>query len=514
MVAHNNATSMGVAADVIEAFTDIVGAESVLLQSEQLAEFHDPYEGPDANTHRPCLVIQPANITEIQACLRLANDLRVPLWTSSMGRNFGYGGSAPVVDMTVVMNLRRMNAIIEINADQGYALIEPGVTFFQLYEALRAQDVPLMMSVPDLGWGSMVANALQHGLGYNVMGDHASALCGLEVVLANGDVLRTGQGAIDGSPLWNTHKRGFGPSLDELFMQSNLGIVTKAGIRLAPRPETILCGTVQCQADDDIRALIDTMRPLLRDGVLQGVPMIVGTPNTPDGAPVEEGDTPFTLANLKKVLRPGRWNVRFGLYGRQAMVDARLAILKDALADIDGAVLEMRSYPGDAGPDAVDPRDYITAGIPNMVLLDRLNAAFGPKFGHQDFSPVLPLTGQAGLDYDAIVRDVMAKYKLIGPVGMMLRDGSMTGASMIMFDKTDAAQVAKTRAAVLELCERVRHMGCIPYRAHIAVVDKVAAMQDFNDGAMLRTVQTLKAALDPNGILAPGNHGIWPIDTV
>ncbi|MBD3728179.1 MAG: FAD-binding oxidoreductase [Sphingomonadales bacterium] len=495
-----------------EAFAAIVGDGGVLADDGALAEFHDPFVPTGTAGHRPSLVVQPETVEQVRACVALANRSGICLWTSSMGRNFGYGGSAPVVDLTVVLNLRRLNQILEIDVEQGYALVEPGVTFHQLYEALRAMDAPLMMSVPDLGWGSMVANALQHGIGYNILGDHASALCGLEVVLPDGDLLRTGQGAIANSPLWNSHRRGFGPALDDLFKQSNFGIVTKAGIRLAARPETILCGTLRCEGDGDVGPLVDVARSLLREDVMQGVPMIVGTPAETGSEAGQAGEGGvFTYASLRKVLRPGRWNLRFGLYGHSTMVEARLAILRQRFAHaLPQAELEIRRYPGSAGLDEVEPRDYITAGIPNQLLLARLTGVFGPDLGHQDFSPVLPITGDMAVRYDAMVRDAMDRHGVVGAVGMMLRDGSMTGASMIMFDRREAAQLAAVRAAVGEMGKRAAEWGCAPYRAHVAMVDAVADVQDFNDHALRRTYGRIKDALDPNGILSPGNHGIWP----
>jgi hypothetical protein len=60
-------------------------------------------------------------------------------------------------------------------------------------------------------------------------------MCGMEVVLASGEVLRTGMGAMAGNPAWHAHRRGFGPAVDSLFMQSNFGIVTRMG-KWHPRP--------------------------------------------------------------------------------------------------------------------------------------------------------------------------------------------------------------------------------------------------------------------------------------
>lgn len=489
----------------------VVGTEAVHQSGETFDVFRDPFEGPGATSHQPGLVVQPGSVEEIQAVVRLAAELGVHLWTSSMGRNFGYGGSAPVVNGGIVLNLRRLNRILDIDVAQGVVQLEPGVTFAQLYAALREQDAPLMMSVPDLGWGSMIGNGLDHGYGYSIFGDHASALCGLEVVLADGTLLRTGQGAIPGSPLWHHHRRGFGPALDDLFKQSNFGVVTKAGIWLAPRPETIVTGTIRCEGEHDIVPLIDdVLRPLLLAGVLQGVPMIVGTP--PESPSDAAGQGVFTRQSLRQVLRPGRWNARIGFYGHEAMVAARRTVLEQVLRALPGAELELRTYPGDAGPDVVEPRDYIAAGIPNQVLLERLHAAFGPTLGHMDFSPVLPFTGEAAVRAEALVRSTLERTGLVGPFGLLLTGRSMVSASMVLFDTADAAQVNLVRETVRGMYGEAAAWGCTAYRAHVSLVDHVAGKLAFNDHAYARVAARLKAALDPAGILSPGNHGIWPAD--
>lgn len=486
-------------------FEQLLGARAVLEADSGLKTFHDPFEGPTPAAHRPSFAIQPASTEEVQASLRLAGELGIHVWTSSMGRNFGYGGSAPVVDGGVVLNLRRMNRILDIDVANGFAEIEPGVTFAALYDTLRVDNIPLMMSVPDLGWGSMVANALEHGIGYNVLGDHAAALCGLEVVLPDGSLLRTGQGALPGSRLWHCHRRGFGPAVDDLFKQSNLGIVTRAGVHLMPRPEVIVTGTIRCEAEDDVVPLIDMVRRLLQAGVLQGVPMLVSSPPTATGA----GHGRFTAENLRQVLRPGRWNLRLGLYGHEGLVSARRAILEREVAAIPGAVLELRSYPGDAGPEEVEPRDLIAAGIPNQVLLERLHAAFGNTFGHMDFSPVLPIDPAFARRAETLLGETMARHGLIGAFGLLIFPRSMVSASLVMFDAADQARVDIARTAVRELCDAVAEWGCAPYRAHVALVDHVQGKFAAHDGAMARFYTRLKDALDPAGVLAPGNHGIW-----
>ena len=490
-------------------FSEALGAEAVVASGPLYGEFRDPFEGPAPVGHQPALVVQPDSVEGVQAALQIAAEHGIPVWTSSMGRNYGYGGSAPAVDGSVVLNLRRMNRVLEVDAEQGFALLEPGVTFAQLYAELRSQGAPLMMSVPDLGWGSVIGNALEHGYGYNVMGEHASALCGLEVVLPDGTLLRTGQGALPGSALWACHRRGFGPSLDSLFMQSNFGVVTKAGVWLTPQPEVFATGTILCPGDADIVPLMAMLRRLLREGVLQGIPMIVSAPQQ-DSDRQADARGPFTMANLRSVLRPGRWNVRVGLYGDARMVATRRAILESAVATIPGGELELRTYPGDAGPDVVEPRDLISAGIPNQLLLDRLIGVFGESFGHMDFSPVIPLKPEAAQAIERLVSDTLDRTGLIGASGFLLNARSMVCACMIMFDRSDAERVQAARDAVRGMYDQAAEWGYAPYRAHVALVDHVAEKFAFNGHALRQTYGRIKDALDPAGILAPGNHGIWP----
>ena len=74
--------------------------------------------------------------------------------------------------------------------------------------------------------------------------NHFDSHCGMEVVLANGEVMRTGMGALPGAKTWQQYKSGFGPWIDGMFSQSNFGVVTKMGFWLLPQPDAYLSGTV------------------------------------------------------------------------------------------------------------------------------------------------------------------------------------------------------------------------------------------------------------------------------
>src|SRR5690606_24446345 len=123
--------------------------------------------------------------------------------------------------------------------------------------------------------------------------DHFGAHCGMEVVLANGDIVRTGMGAMPNAETWQTFRWGYGPWVDGLFRQSNLGIVTKMGFYLMPRPEAYQAATVSVYAEDDIVPLVDGLNYFENVGVVNGSTQV----GRPFGPP--RGDGPAAQWTLQ-----------------------------------------------------------------------------------------------------------------------------------------------------------------------------------------------------------------------
>src|ERR1700734_4332811 len=240
-------------AAAISHFETAVGKKWVFTKDEDVDLYKDsfsPFLG-EPEERVASAAVAPDSVEQVQQIVRIANQYKIPLYAISTGRNLGYGGSAPVYSGSVVVDLKRMNRILEVNEAEGYMVVEPGVSFLDLRRYLDERNLPFMCSTPEPGWGSPIGNALDHVCS-NVVGDNLGMVNGIEVVLPNGEVLRTGMGAVPTSKLWQDYRYGFGPVIDGIFSQSNFGIVTKMGFWLYPVPEGFRSGTVLVPRHDDL----------------------------------------------------------------------------------------------------------------------------------------------------------------------------------------------------------------------------------------------------------------------
>lgn len=504
-------------AKAISRFEGIVGASHVLTSGAEFDEFRDPFQ-PGWTDYRPSVVLQPETVEEIQAIVRVAAEHGVPLWTNSQGRNNGYGGAGPRLNGSVTVNLRRMNKILEIDDDLSYARVEPGVSFQQLHDALVAGGHPLMLSVPDIGWGSLIGNSLDHGVTYLGYGQDFQAPCGMEVVLADGQVLRTGMGGVPGSATWNLYRRGLGPSLDQLFMQSNFGIVTKMGVWLQPQPEAIMPVTVTVDAEDDIRALVDTLRALLLDRTVEGVPCIFNTPSA--AAMVSnrkdwyDGEGPMpeeVLDRIGRELGIGRWMLRMALWGDSAIVDHKFEKVRAAFSTIPGAKIRGEKTTPDGARELESASDRVVTGVPSLDLVGMAGWAAGNYGGHMDFAPVVPLRGTEVLEFVKTFRPLVEEAGLDYKTDLMAinaRSGIYVSGSN--FDFRDEEGTRKVYDIVAKLIQEAGKRGYGPYRSHLDFMDLAADQFSFGHHAYRRFVEKIKDAVDPAGILSPGKQGIWP----
>ena len=310
----------------------------------------------------PSAAVAPDGVEQVQAVVKIANKYKIPLWTISTGKNLGYGGSAPLLGGSVVLDLKRMNRVLEVNDKNHYALVEPGVSYFDLYRYIQEKGLKVWIDPPDPGWGSLVGNALERGGGYTPMRDHFDCHCGMEVVLANGDVVRTGMGALPNSKTWQQYKYGFGPYVDGIFSQSNFGVVTKMGFWLFPEPEAYLAGNVMVSKHDDLFALVEVFANLINSGTVQATttvvsPLAFGRPDAELTALRASGSTKELEDYAARKTIP-YWSVSLPFYGSPKVVAAQWEFAREKFSVIPGVqvsgrrVVPLPAGCGSAGDDS------------------------------------------------------------------------------------------------------------------------------------------------------------------
>lgn len=501
-------------ATAVSRFAAEVG-EVHVRTGEDVRGHTDPFAFGDGVGSVPAAVVMPGSVAEVQAVVRVAAELSVPLWTVSRGRNLAYGGAAPRVPGSVVLELSRMNRVLEVDEEAGFARVEPGVSFGDLHAHLRSIGSSLWMSVPELSWGSVLGNALERGFGYTVGGDHSAHVCGLEVVLADGSLLRTGMGAMVGNQAWSLYKGGFGPALDGLFLQSNYGIVTSMGVWLHPAPETAVTMQIAVPGRDDLGPLVEALRPFLLDGTIRSTATI-GSVLAVASAITERqkwydgpGAMPEpVIEKMRLVFGIGHWNGRVGLYGSEEITALQARMVRRACERIPGAEVAVRSYPG-SPPDDVHPADRTLLGVPSTDMI-RMAGWRGGDPAHVDFSLVCPPKGADAVAQAQLVARRVQEYGFDHVGGLTLFGRHAVSLALLSFDRSNPTERTAIDEVFRRLVADAAAQGYAPYRTHLAFMDLVADQYGWGDHAIGRFQQRIKDAVDPAGILSPGKQGIWP----
>ena len=528
-------------AAALKAFAAIVGSEWLFTSDEDLELYRDSYSilWDEAAEPTASAAIAPETSEQVVELVKIANRYRIPIYPISTGKNLGYGGAAPAVAGSVVLDLKRMNRIVEIDERNAYVVVEPGVSYFDLYAYIQEKGLKLWIDCPSPGWGSLIGNALDGGVGVTLASyrSHFDAQCGIEVVLPDGRMMRTGMGAMPNAKTWQQFRPGFGPRIDGLFKQSNFGVVTKMGFWLMPAPENFATGVVTVPKFHDLIPLVDIIGRLEQSKIVQGLwtlsspttgvrgdaahiiggvppqvdPRITAVMNDPAGADMTKLDVAAQAAGVPF------WACEFNLYGPAKLIAAQWECICDAIRTIPGAQFKLNAIRPLPLPAAELAPLFDTGpfGIPSLRTF-----SMGPMIsyegedvvGHVFFSPVIPRTGEAAIEAMDVFAKLGRKYKLPSPP---LQFPSSIFERAFLFAMglpvTRSATVnAKVRDIVRELIAVSAEHGWGEYRTAPAFYDTVMETYSYNDHALRDFLETLKDAVDPNGIMSVGRYGIRP----
>ncbi len=194
-------------------------------------------------------------------------------------------------------------------------------------------------------------------------------------------------------------------------------------------------------------------------------------------------------------------------YGPPAARAQKLAVVDAAFrAAVPYCVrVDFAAFPAD---EYVWTRARIAAGTPDLHELRWCQ--WVPNGAHIAFSPVSPIRGADAAALYALAQRRHAQHgiDLFPAFCVGLRE--MHLIVELVYDRSDPRRRAAALACLRDMVDDAAALGYGEYRTHLALMDQVAGTYSWNNGALLRMHESLKDALDPNGILAPGRCGIWP----
>lgn len=517
-------------AAAIAEFRTAVGAENVYVDPDDVALYRDAYSPLwDTPGERVAsAAVAPVSAEEVSAIVKIANRYLIPIYAISTGKNLGYGGSAPNLSGSVVVDLKRMNKVLEVDDRRNFCVVEPGVSYFDLYDHVTKHGKKVIVDVPDPGWGSPVGNALDRGVGYMmpVYRDHWNAHCGLEAVMPDGEIVRTGMFAAPKAETYGEFRYGFGPMIDGLFSQGNAGIVTRMAFWMMPMPQHFFSGKVKVRRHADLVALVDGANYIEDLGLCGHVrfasPLALPANNIDPDLKALHDSYADAAAFQAYADRKGVefYNITLNFYGSRELCLAHWDFARKQFSSIEGVTFEtVNDYPFPISPENQKKIQHLVAvGIPNLSIFARgirSDLMPTPSDGHIWFSPLVPRSGAAVIKAQEVFQQVFKEAGLPSPISPASVPATWIYRSFLMIlamyiSRSDPDHNAKIVETFRKLVVVGAEHGWYEYRTGPVFQDQIANTYDWNSGALMQVQNTIKDAIDPNGIVSPGRGGIWP----
>jgi 4-cresol dehydrogenase (hydroxylating) flavoprotein subunit len=488
----------------IQAWKDKIGSTKVQTSKEEREKYTQ--NTTEYQAESPLAILKPDKKSDLEAILAVANQYHVPIYVVSTGKNWGVGSKIPVKNGCALVILSEMKKIIEVNEKFRYAILEPGVTQKQLSDYLLA-NTNLMLPVTGSAVNtSIVGNVLERG---SVFFNHRyELLTGLEVLLGNGKVIKTGYWHYFDS---HTTKRpiffyppGVAPDLNGLFTQSNLGIVTAMVLRLIPRrPGTIVYAEVK---ENNLVALIDTLRKLKEDKLTHNWLMITN-----------KNDPRTTYAN--KFNYTGNWSAIFCIHGIEEIREICKKVIEKQLSELCYDLVFLNSaVEEDAAHPYFPVLQKLYNGIPSNYSIETMGQLSGFSFENSDYdvdyhkkvagfitvTPAIPFEGKAIKEVVDLANKVSEEFQ-VSPFHNFVSIGEMAleGLCRVFFDREKENEIIKAHQWSKQLNQELKEIGIYPYRLSIKEMSNfINNPEDTN----WKTIAAIKQHLDPNHIISPGKY--------
>jgi 4-cresol dehydrogenase (hydroxylating) len=314
----------------------------------------------------------------------------------------------------VLLDLSQMNKILAVDAKSAFALVEPGVSHAQLAAHLAEKSIGFWVDGGRDPEESIAGAIWERSFGYSAYGDRLMMQCGMELMLTDGSLLRTGMGALPGENSWQLFKYGFGPYADGTFTQSSYAVMTKVGFWLSPEPPAYRPFALRITGDDALAPVMEAVR-MLRINMI-----VANTLALTDKASETEltGDPEAAV-----------WNVFGALYGLPKNVEVIWKMLGGLVSSLPGTRLQQL----DPGAE----RASLMAGRPSSAA-----KGFQARTAGRSLRAVfaLPIEGKGALDFVRTTRKASDQAGLQVHIEQCTSWRALLAETVITFD---AGQQAK-----------------------------------------------------------------------
>lgn len=461
---------------------DIVNPENVADDEATLAVYSE--DTTPEHPHMPEYVVRPGDVAEVQKIVRLANREKIPLVPFIAGTNVG--GLTIPEEGGIIVDLKRMDEIIEINEDDMYAILEPGVNFGKFSSELAKRGMWYPYPVANVS-ASVLTNALLMGIGHLTtrFADQSRHITGLEVVLPTGEIVKVGSCSI--SSIW--FSRAPTPDLAGLFIgwQGTTGIVTKIGLSIYLQPPYIQPISYGADTDENMRDfMVNVGKTYVADDItsihwdLSQIPVKKSPlPPKPEGEP--EWIT-FCIVTS--------WNEK-ELDGKKQTIQRIAEEEKDKGSSL-------REYPL---PEEILARRVT---VPTNVGLTYIDTRAGGGIAW-------PGTYTPASKWPAVLKKWKALYREYGfafGARTSLNAGAHHGMCRCMtpFNKGDPEEVRKVRELLKKCVNVAVEEGGLPYKPTSGWARDIL-LPNANPG-FVELLNRVKRMLDPNRIMNPGKLGL------
>jgi FAD/FMN-containing dehydrogenase len=452
--------------DILTKLENVVGKS---FASNKLEDLFIYSRDPGASIPRKVdYVVLPENIEQVQQIVKLANEYKLPI--VPMGGGLTLSGLIIPTRGGIVIDMKRMNKIIEINQQSRYALIEAGVTTGQLLSHLNINYPKLQPPIPDAPPSATIAgNVLIHGSGYlsQRFGDHGAMINGLEVVLPNGEVMKCGSCAI--SDYW--FSRGPIPDLIGLFTSSFgiFGIITKLSIKLYPKPKLrdVVFGLM-----NDPKDIPQLLSEVTESGIAEDI--LLGMQDKPD------------------------W--------MKGYVFVMTYITGETDEDLNEHTKTLKKAYKKGNARFMKPPDRLRTAYLEKPIFAAAAADYRKGGGFEYVGAFMPLQNVP----EAYIKgaEISKKYGIAPTIGSRLMSGTHTIVVFFSysFNRSNPVDMENARKALHETDQLALALGGIPWKAELDGQKLIMKRMDENYKLFLTN---LKRMLDPNNIMNPGN---WEVD--